>query len=202
MVGLLVFVMLFTIVGCRRAPSPAPAPSPVPAPNVPPDQTPDPYRPPVNPSPYNPNVPPAPNMRPAPPAPAPAPAPTPAPRANNRADDTAERIAQMVTRMENVDRATAVVMGNMALIGIRMEGGNEQQARNRDNAAGQQMKRQIADKVEREFPEISEALVTTDPEITNRIENISRNIQQGRPISESLDEIAQIIRDITPRMGR
>lgn len=203
LVALLVFVMVFTIAGCRTAPRPAP--SPTPAPNVPPDQTPTPNMPPANPNWNQPGVTPQdpanPNLNPAPvPAPAPTPAPAPAPGAG--ANNAAERIANMVTDMENVDRATAVVMGNVAIIGVRMDGGNAQRAQNRDNAAGQEMKQEIARRVEREMPEIGQALVTADPQITDRIENISRNIEQGRPMTESMDEIAQIMRDMAPRRGR
>lgn len=209
MVGLLIFVMAFAIAGCR-APQQQPAPSPAPGPNVPPNQTPDPAVPPTNPNWNQPGVMPEdsmnPNMPGAPtPAPGPQPAPAPAPGARpggaGNANNAAERIANMVTEMENVERATAVVMGNMAIIGVRVEGGNNQRAQNRDNAAGQEMKQEIAQRVEREMPEIGEAIVTADPEITQRIENISRNISQGRPFSESIDEIAQIVRDMAPRRG-
>lgn len=217
LVGLLIFVMVFAIAGCR-VPQQQPAPSPAPGPNVPPDQTPDPAVPPTDPNwnqpgvtpgdPMNPNITPgpptpAPGPQPAPsPAPAPAPGPGARPGAAGNANNAAERIANMVTEMENVERATAVVMGNMAIIGVRVEGGNNQRAQNRDNAAGQEMKQEIAQKVEREMPEIGEAIVTADPEITEKIENISRNVAQGRPLSESFDEIAQIVRDMAPRRGR
>jgi len=46
--------------------------------------------------------------------------------------------------------------------------------------------------------EIGEVVVTTDPEITERIENVSRNIAQGRPMSQSFDELAEIVRSINP----
>ncbi len=205
LVSLLVFVLAFSIAGCRVAPRQEPAPSPAPAPEVPGPQTPVP--------PGDPAVPPgpgpAPNVPPTDPnwnQPGVTPrgnqnlSPAPAPQTPN-ANQAAERIANMVTDMENVERATAIVMGNMAIIGVRVEGGNQQGAQNRDNAAGQEMKQEIATRVEREVPEVTEALVTADPEITQRIENISRNIAQGRPISESFDEIGEIIQRITPRRG-
>lgn len=210
LVGLLIFVMVFAISGCR---APQPAPSPAPGPDVPQNQTPDPNVPPQDPNwnqPGIPGDPMNPNMIPGPPTPAPGPQPAPSPvpapapgATRGRGNQAAERIANMVTEMENVERATAVVMGNMAIIGVRMEGGNgnNQRAQNRDNAAHQEMKQEIAQKVENEMPEISEAMVTADPQITQRIENISQNIAQGRPISESMEELAQIVRDMAPRRG-
>ncbi|QNO13463.1 YhcN/YlaJ family sporulation lipoprotein [Alkalicella caledoniensis] len=202
LVGMLILALALTAAGCRVAPRPEPAPSPAPAPtpNVPGPQTPD-----MQPVPGQPGTQQVPQQNPNWNAPGTTPGlPNQNVPNNDQAGLTqgtqvAERIADMVTDMEDVERATAVVMGNVAIIGVRMDGGNAQPRRgNRDNAGQREMEQEISRNVENEMNEINEAIVTTDPQIIERVENMSRNIAQGRPITDNFDELAEIVRRMAP----
>lgn len=103
-------------------------------------------------------------------------------------------LAQEVTGVENV---VAVVVGNIALIGI-----DTNVVPNQQNQVGEtspdQLERSVADAVERDQT-IVEAYVTSDRQLTDRIRNIASNMDDGRPITQYLDDITDLLEEMRPR---
>ncbi|MBS3886193.1 MAG: YhcN/YlaJ family sporulation lipoprotein [Dethiobacter sp.] len=137
------------------------------------------------------------------PAPAPAPAPeiqapqqqpaVPAPDLNIQprqpgpeAMDLAEQIADAATRVEGVDTAVALVISNLAMVGITLDRGT---ARNEV-----EIKREVAKIVEERQPRIASAYVSANPDIIRQLQEISRGIQRGEPISTFFEQIGEVLR--------
>lgn len=100
--------------------------------------------------------------------------------------DLAERVADMATDVQGVDQATVVVISNLALVGITIERG-----------AGRnevEIKREVASIVEDREPSIVNAYVSANPDIVRQLQEISRGIQRGEPITTFFDQITEVLR--------
>lgn len=103
----------------------------------------------------------------------------------------ADRIANEVTKHNEVRSATVVITENTALVGVNLTSGTKGEL----NA---EIKRQIEDAVKKADNGIERVSVTADPDLFTRIENIAKDIGQGRPLSGFGQEVEEIIRRITP----
>lgn len=118
------------------------------------------------------------------------PAPTP-PRATNTQAARANRIAAAVAKLPNVNRATVVITGNTALVGIDMKGHVEK-------AGITKVKKEVEKTVKSTDKAIKNVSVTADPDLYNRINSIAAEIARGKPVSGFAREISEILRRITP----
>lgn len=109
--------------------------------------------------------------------------------AENR--DIAADIADQAADVQGVKSAYTVVVGNAVLIGLNLDA-------NLQEKGISQVKNQVADKAEAD-PRIVRAYVSTDPDTTARIREMSDNVRKGRPITDYLDEIGEIIQRLTPK---
>lgn len=112
-------------------------------------------------------------------------------RSQARARDAADDISRRVLKISGVKSAYVVVVGNVALIGINIEGGKQEKGIN-------DIKNEAADRAEAD-KRIVRAYVSADPDIVARIREISDNVRKGRPLTEYLDEIGEIIQRLTPK---
>ncbi len=96
----------------------------------------------------------------------------------------AERLAEIATDVEGVDSATVVVVSNLALVGVTLD---------RDGADQSDVKSEVARRIEDEEPSIVNAYVSANPDIVSQLEEISRGIQRGEPISTFFDQIVDIL---------
>lgn len=123
--------------------------------------------------------------RPAPTAPAPnVPLPT-NPTESNR---LAQSLVAEVINVQGVETAAVVLTGSTALVGVSLEPGT-------DAAAA---KGQVGDVIKRSDNRIKNVLVTTDPELNRRIENISSGVARGRPIGAFTNEIRELLKRLSP----
>ncbi|NLK21426.1 MAG: YhcN/YlaJ family sporulation lipoprotein [Epulopiscium sp.] len=103
----------------------------------------------------------------------------------------ANRIAEKIARLPEVEKTTVVITGNTALIGLSL-GTN----------TGEEQVNQIKKKVEKETFLMDASLknisITSSPEIVERIIDISKGINKGRPINGLSEELGAIIRRVTP----
>ncbi len=97
----------------------------------------------------------------------------------------AERLADIATDVEGVESSTVVVVSNLALVGITLERG--------DAADESEVKKEVARRIEDEEPSIVNAYVSANPDIVSQLEEISRGIQRGEPISTFFDQIVDIL---------
>lgn len=105
----------------------------------------------------------------------------------------ASRIASNVAKIPEVNKATVVVYGSTALVGVdlkaRVQGTLETD-----------VKKKIEKTVKDTDKSITRVYVTADPDLYKRIDNIAKGISEGRPVSEFAKQISEIIKRITPGM--
>lgn len=98
------------------------------------------------------------------------------------AEDVAEDISSRTAEVSGVYRASTIVIGNLALIGVEL----------RDGQDHEHVKKMISNDIEENFAQIDNALVSADPEIENQIAATANKIRQGRPTQEVFDDIYAI----------
>lgn len=110
---------------------------------------------------------------------------------NTNMTDKADKIAAEVTKVEDVKSATVVITGNTALVGINMTSGTK-------GTLNAQVKQKVENAVKAVDKNITRVSVTADPDLFTRIENIAKDIGNGKPLSGFGQEIEEIIRRVTP----
>lgn len=117
------------------------------------------------------------------------PAPTaPLPTNPTESSRLAQSLVAEAVKVQGVDTAAVVLTGSTALVGVNLEPGT-------DPAAA---KGQVADVIKRADNRVKNVLVSTDPELNQRIESISRGLAQGRPISAFTNEIRELLKRLSP----
>ncbi|KOP68925.1 sporulation protein [Bacillus sp. FJAT-18019] len=114
---------------------------------------------------------------------------------------TADHLRALAERVPGVNNANCVVMGKTAVIGLNVDG-------NLDRAEVGTIKYTVAEALKAD-PAGANAFVTADMDVSNRIADLGRHIQEGHPISGLASELADIVgriipqlpRDVTPRDG-
>lgn len=134
-----------------------------------------------------PTSPPAAPTKPVTPAPARKPLPT-DPREMSR---LAERLAGEAVRVPGVNRATVVLAGSTAYVGINLRAGLER-------SETEKAKRDVAERVKKAEPRLARVMVTTDSDTFARIKRVQDGIAKGRPLSAFTDQIREINRRMTP----
>ncbi|WP_026485518.1 YhcN/YlaJ family sporulation lipoprotein [Caldanaerobius polysaccharolyticus] len=116
--------------------------------------------------------------------------PTPT-RTTNSQTARANRIAAAVAKLPDVNRATVVISGNTALVGIDMKG-------NVEKTKEAKVKKSVEKTVRSTDKAINNVSVTADPDLYNRINSIAADVARGKPISGFAREISEILKRITP----
>ncbi|HZK25494.1 MAG TPA: YhcN/YlaJ family sporulation lipoprotein [Oscillospiraceae bacterium] len=163
----------------RPEPERQPVPTPVPDPNLAPNQTPQP----------NPGVNPPPAPQPQTPREQPPGQPTP------DATQMAERIADIATGVQGVDNSVVVVISNMALVGITLERAETAQRGEKE------LKQEVARRIEDREPSIVNAYVSANPDLVKQLQDISRGIRNGKPISTFFDQITDVLSRMRAESG-
>lgn len=134
-----------------------------------------------------PTPPPATPTRPVTPAPARKPLPT-DPRELSR---LASRLASEAARVPGVNKATVVLAGSTAYVGLDLKAGLARGAVDRT-------KRDVATRLKRAEPRLTRVMVTTDPDTYTRIRRVQEGIAKGKPLSAFTSELREINRRVTP----
>lgn len=85
-------------------------------------------------------------------------------------------------------------MGNTAVVGLNVDG-------NLDRAEVGTIKYTVAEALQSD-PAGANALVTADLDVTNRIADLGRHIQEGNPVSGLASELADIVGRIIPQLPK
>ena len=101
----------------------------------------------------------------------------------------ANEIANEIAALPEVDRASVVIDNDTALVGCSLRGNTQGTM---TNALRQKIRGIV-----QENTDVRDVSVTTDPDVTGRIQTMSNSILQGNPIEDFADEIRNLIRDIT-----
>ncbi|MHB8170235.1 MAG: YhcN/YlaJ family sporulation lipoprotein [Thermincolia bacterium] len=132
---------------------------------------------------------------PGPTAPAPNPQITPdpvvpGPRTQVQARDAADDIADKVATVRGVNKASVVVVGNVALIGLDLD-------KDVEKAQTEAIRERAATQA-KDDPRIVNAVVESDPDSVARIQKIADGVRKGRPISEFFTEIGEFFNRLKP----
>ena len=112
------------------------------------------------------------------------------PHKNLSGRDISKRLVGIATDVPGVNDATAVVAGDYAVVGIDVDNKLD---RNRVGS----IKNAVTNALKND-PYGANTVVTSDPDIIQRLKNMGTHIRNGRPISGIADELAAIVERIMP----
>lgn len=118
----------------------------------------------------------------------------PQPKYDQSSQATANRLVQLASRVKGVQHATAVVLGKYAVVGITVDG-------HLDRPQVGVIKYSTAEAL-KEDPQGAAAVVTANPAIVQRLQEMSDDIRNGRPIAGFAEELADIVGRIIPQTPR
>lgn len=109
-----------------------------------------------------------------------------------KAQEAAKRLAELAARIPQVEQATAVVIGDMAVVGIDV---SEDLDRTRVGTIKYTVSEALAkDELGKQ------AIITADPDLFRRLQEMNEEIQRGRPIQGIAEELGEIVGRIMPQM--
>lgn len=117
--------------------------------------------------------------------PEPPPDPNTSPRANEDSmleQPLASDISDRVMEITGVENAVAIVLGNMAIIGVEIQ----------DGVNPEKTEEQVSDQTKANFQEIKTAYVTSEMDLVDSIASLSERISRGQPTSELMDDLFDI----------
>ncbi|WP_151735860.1 YhcN/YlaJ family sporulation lipoprotein [Paenibacillus tengchongensis] len=103
-----------------------------------------------------------------------------------------DHFEQLAARVTGVQGAHCVVMNNVAVVGIDVDGAL-------DRSRVGTIKYSVAEAI-RKDPRGVRTLVTADVDLSSRLADMGRHISQGRPVSGFAAEMADIIGRIVPQL--
>lgn len=113
----------------------------------------------------------------------------------NEADQTtADRLITIAMQDPNVVDATAVVIGNYAIVGLDLPA-------DLDSTRVGSIKYSVAQAIKKE-PKGAYAIVTADADVMQRLRELGASIRKGQPIQGIADELADIVSRLMPQIPR
>ncbi len=117
----------------------------------------------------------------------------PAPQDEGMAEDNreAEMLAEKIEDLDEINSATVVLSNNTAWVGVDMKADTEDEVT-------ENIKEEVSSIVKAEKDDITNVHVTADADTVTRLENIARDIADGKPVSGFVKELEEIGRRVTP----
>lgn len=106
--------------------------------------------------------------------------------------DIAKRLVSLATSIENVNDATAVVIGKYALVGVDINS-------DLDRSEVGSIKYSVAESLKND-PDGANAVIIADPDMNARLKEIGEDIQNGKPIQGIFNELADISGRLIPEV--
>ncbi len=107
----------------------------------------------------------------------------------------ADRLTNKAVEVKGVRSATVVVQPAnnryTALVGLTLDAGVKEEQTNA-------IKKEVSEKLSQTDKRINQVLVTTNPDLVRRIEDIARGILGGKPVQSFAEEISEVARRIAP----
>lgn len=103
----------------------------------------------------------------------------------------ATRLAREAASVPGVNKATVVLSGGTAYVGLDLKAGTE---KSRTDA----IKRDVATRVRKAEPRLTRVMVTTDADTVTRLKRVASGLAAGKPISSFASEMREINRRMTP----
>lgn len=105
-------------------------------------------------------------------------------------EERANHLANLAAGIPNVNGATAVVLGNIAIVGIDVDA-------NIDRSKVGTIKYSVAESLKHD-PQGAGALVVADPDINTRLKEINNDMAAGKPVQGIMNELSDIVGRIIP----
>ncbi len=106
--------------------------------------------------------------------------------------EVSKHLVDLVTGIPKVKDATAVVVGNYAIVGIDVDS-------NIDRSEVGSIKYAVAESLKND-PHGANALVIADPDLYARVKEVAKDIKDGRPIQGIMNELADISGRLIPEI--
>jgi YhcN/YlaJ family sporulation lipoprotein len=106
--------------------------------------------------------------------------------------EVSQHLVGLATGIPGVEDATAVVLGPYAVVGIDVD-------RTLDNSRVGSIKYSVAEALKND-PNGKNAVVTADPDTTERLRQMGKQIRQGHPIAGIVNELAGIVGRLMPQV--
>ncbi|WP_066317982.1 YhcN/YlaJ family sporulation lipoprotein [Bacillus sp. FJAT-29814] len=106
--------------------------------------------------------------------------------------EISKHLVDLATSVPNVNDATAVVLGKYAIVGIDVNA-------KIDRSQVGTIKYTVAESLKKD-PHGASAVVVADADINQRLKDINANIQNGRPLSGIMEELAEISGRLMPQV--
>lgn len=107
---------------------------------------------------------------------------------------TADRLEKLAESVQGVKGATCVVLGNVAIVGIDVDG-------SLDRGRVGSVKYAVAEALAKD-PAGVRAAVTADLDIRSRLKGIRARVEEGRPIRGLAEQFAELIGRMMPQLPR
>lgn len=115
----------------------------------------------------------------------------PEPKRNDDPQKRAERLADLAVRVPQVNDATVIIFGNYAIVGIDVDA-------TLDRSRVGTIKYSVAESL-KDDPLGANALVTSDPDLVQRLREIYADIKLGHPVKGFAEELSDIVARIIPQ---
>ncbi|MED3552336.1 YhcN/YlaJ family sporulation lipoprotein [Cytobacillus praedii] len=106
--------------------------------------------------------------------------------------DISKHLVNLASSIPNVNDATAVVIGNYAIVGIDVN-------KNLERSEVGTIKYSVAESLKND-PHGARAIIIADPDINARLREVSGDIQTGKPIQGIMNELADISGRLMPEI--
>ncbi|WP_147531853.1 YhcN/YlaJ family sporulation lipoprotein [Bacillus marasmi] len=103
-----------------------------------------------------------------------------------------KHLVDLATSVPNVRDATAVVIGNYAVVGIDVD-------QNIDRSQVGSIKYSVAESLKND-PHGAKAVVIADPDLTARLKEVAADVRAGNPISGIMNELSDISGRLMPEV--
>lgn len=107
-------------------------------------------------------------------------------------EEIAQNLVKLASSVPNVNDATALVIGNVAVVGIDV---NSKIDRSRVGT----IKYSVAESL-KDDPHGANAVVIADPDANVRLREMAKEIKQGRPISGIMNELSAMVGRLMPEL--
>ncbi|CQR47085.1 Lipoprotein YhcN precursor [Paraliobacillus sp. PM-2] len=115
---------------------------------------------------------------------------------NNQNYDVSEKAAQQITeKIDQIDQAYVLKMGNNAYVAAELDQGNN----NGNSKVTKSVKKQIAEVVKQEEYDVDYVYVSTNPDFVNLTTNYADDMANGEPVEGFFDQMGEMIQRIFPR---
>lgn len=107
-------------------------------------------------------------------------------------ENISNHLAELAERVPQVENATAVVIGNLAVVGIDINA-------NLERSEVGTIKYAVAESM-KDDPYGAEAMVVADPDMTARLKEVAEDFNSGRPLQGIMNELADITGRVMPEV--